>query len=95
MRNCAFVSYHEFELEVEYDYTPEEGDNWNSPHFPEEAEITSAKVFGQEILQHLSEEMLNRLRTEALEDIAAEREQALMDRAEAEWERRNEYDYAA
>lgn len=75
----------DIEVEVEYDYTPGYRGSWNEPPCYPEAEITSVKWLGVEILKNLPEETVIRLVEDAFNDVTGEANQAMEDRAESRY----------
>ena len=61
--------YLELDLDLEYDYTPEELDPYSRIPWPEELEITSVKLNGLEIMQVLSDDEIGELLDTTLEEI--------------------------
>lgn len=73
------------EVTVEYDYRPGWKGSWNEPPEYEEAEITSVKWFGLEIISRIPKETIKRFVEESFDDVTGDINQALEDAAEARY----------
>lgn len=75
----------EQEVTVEFDYTAGSRGSFNEPDCRAEVEITAVTFRGLDIRADLSKDTIDDLEQQAFEDIAAEKEQADEDRAEARY----------
>lgn len=70
------------------DYSPAEGDNWNTPHYDESVELCAAYLRGVDIFEMLSHDQIAEIEEKALIGHAQDAREAA---SEARWDRRQEW----
>lgn len=65
------ISLYELDLCVEYDFFPEDGDNWESQYFPEEIDVTDVTIKDTDvsIMKLLTNDQLTEIEDEVLRSI--------------------------